>query len=111
MAALILVVLLAAALWWGLSRRAREQPRLPAARVVLGCERSLVTTPVWVAEHEGYFDQSGVTVTIKEFDSGKASLSAMLAGEGLDMCTVAQTPIMFNSFKRKDFDDALLHTK
>ena len=30
-------------------------------------------------------------------------LDAMLAGEELDMCTAAQTPIMFQSFKRDDF--------
>jgi len=56
-----------------------------------------------VAEHERYFERHGVQVTIRGFDSGKASLAAMLSGEGLDMCTVAQTPIMLNSFYRRDF--------
>ena len=42
-------------------------------------------------------------VTIKEFDSGRAAFTKMLNEGGLDMVTVAQTPIMFNSFNRSDF--------
>lgn len=71
--------------------------------IILGCETSLLTAPVWVAENEGYFDDAGVSVKIKEFESGKASFTSMLHNNDVHISTVAQTPIMFNSFARNDF--------
>ncbi|NQT92263.1 MAG: ABC transporter substrate-binding protein [Lentisphaerae bacterium] len=101
-AVLAIAVLLAAGIAYVVFQRVRA-PQAPPPSIVLGCEKSLLTTLVWVAESEGYFDQCGVQVSIREFGSGKASLAAMLEGEDLDMCTVAQTPVMFNSFKQDDF--------
>lgn len=71
--------------------------------VVLGCEVSLLTSPVWIAENKGYFKEEGLNVKIKEFGSGKTALATMLSQGNLDMVTVAQTPIMFNSFNRSDY--------
>jgi len=71
--------------------------------VTLGVETSLLPAAVWVAENKGYFQEEGLDLTIKEFDSGKASFLAMLEGEGVDISTVAPTPIMFSSFDRQDF--------
>lgn len=75
----------------------------PMEKITLGVEKSLLPSLVWVAENKGYFAQNGVEVTIKEFDSGRAAFTAMLNEGGLDMVTVAQTPVMFNSFNRSDF--------
>ena len=83
-------------------------------KITLGVEKSLLPSLVWIAENKGYFTENGVEVIIKEFDSGRAAFTAMLTdgglalserseSNGLDMVTVAQTPIMFNSFQRSDF--------
>jgi len=72
-------------------------------KVTLGVESSLLPASVWVAESKGYFEEEGLDLTIKEFNSGKASFLAMLEGEGIDISTVAPTPIMFSSFDRQDF--------
>ncbi len=80
-------------------------------KITVGVETSLLPALVWIAESKGYFTENGVEVTIKEYDSGRAALAAMLTQggpalsgvEGLDMVTVAQTPVMFNSFNRSDF--------
>jgi len=72
-------------------------------KINLGAELSLLSAPIWIAQHHGYFKQQGLDVNIIEFDSGKASFIAMLETQGVDVSTVAPTPIMFNSFKRKDF--------
>jgi len=69
----------------------------------LGVEASLLPASVWVAENKGYFQEEGIDLSIKEFDSGRLSFNAMLAGEGVDISTVAPTPIMFTSFGRQDF--------
>jgi len=79
----------------------------PMEKMTVGVEKSLLPSLVWIAENKGYFAQNGVEVTIKEFDSGRAAFTSMLnppaGGGGLDMVTVAQTPVMFNSFDRSDF--------
>ena len=72
-------------------------------KVTLGVEDSLLTGTVWIAEGMGYFEKEGLDLTIKEFDSGRLSFQAMLKDEGVDICTVAPTPIMFSSFDRQDF--------
>lgn len=72
-------------------------------KFTLGAEKSLLTAAVWVAENKGYFKDEGLDVEIKGFESGKASFVAMLEGKGIDISTVAPTPIMFQSFKRDDF--------
>lgn len=80
-------------------------------KIVLGVEKSLLPSLVWIAENKGYFAANGIEVEMKEFDSGRAAFTAMLNEggpalsevEGLDMVTVAQTPVMFNSFNRNDF--------
>jgi len=76
----------------------------PVEKVTLGVETSILPSAVWVAENRGYFQEQGLDVTIREYDSGRLSLLAMLSGdEGVDISTVAPTPIMFNSFNRQDF--------
>ncbi|MDH3974073.1 MAG: NrtA/SsuA/CpmA family ABC transporter substrate-binding protein [Deltaproteobacteria bacterium] len=84
--------------------RPAEQPQIAEPeKLTLGVEKSLLPSAVWVARHNGYFKKEGIDISIKEFDSGKASFNAMLNNEGIHISTVAPTPIMFNSFKRKDF--------
>ena len=75
----------------------------PMEKITVGVEKSLLPALVWIAEDNGYFTANGVEVTIKEYDSGRVALKAMLDEGGLDMVTVAQTPVMFNSFDRSDF--------
>ncbi len=75
----------------------------PAQVVTLGVETSLLPAAVWVAENKGFFEEEGLDLAIREFDSGRASLTAMLNGEGIDIAAAAPTPIMFNSFGRDDF--------
>ena len=68
-------------------------------KVTLGVESSLLPASVWVAENKGYFEDEGLDLTIKEFDSGKASFLAMLEGEGADISTVA--PCYFTVVRSK----------
>jgi NitT/TauT family transport system substrate-binding protein len=96
MSAGILIILVVIGILVGGCSQQREE-------VTLGVESGLLSASVWVAENKGYFEDEGLDLTIKEFDSGKASFFAMLEGEGIDISTVAPTPIMFSSFDRQDF--------
>jgi len=83
----------------------QEKPVKPEEieKITLGVETSLLPAAVWVAENKGYFEREGLDLTIKEFDSGRTALATMLNEGNLDMVTVAQTPVMFNSFDRDDY--------
>ncbi len=60
-------------------------------------------TPILIADEKGYFREEGLDVDIRIFDSGKSALGTMLKDKALDIVTVAQTPIVVNSFDYSDF--------
>ena len=87
------------ALVMGCSAKAPEK----VEKIVIGAARLVSAAPIWVAENKGYFGEEGLTVEIKEFDLGLEAFQAMLKGEGVDIATAAQLPIVAGSFKRSDF--------
>lgn len=99
----VVAVIIGVSLYW-LTQKEPEKYTGPVEKLTLGVETSLLSAAVWVAENKGYFQEEGLDLTIKKFDSGRLSFLAMLRGdEGIDMSTVAPTPIMFSSFDRQDF--------
>ena len=76
----------------------------PVETIRLAAERGLLASVVWVAEQNGYFRDQGLDVVIREFPSGRAAITSMFKDGNLDMATVAQTPIVLNSFLRNDFE-------
>ncbi len=101
---IIILILLAAGIfiWQQTSEPSVPEYAGPLLKATLGVETSLLPAAVWVAENQGYFQEQGLDLTIKEFDSGRLSFLDML-DNGVDISTVAPTPIMFNSFNRQDF--------
>ncbi len=82
----------------------QQKLTVPVEKINFGVELSLLPAMVWIAERNGYFKEEGLDVNIKGFDSGRSALRAMLdEGAELNMVTVAQTPFVFNSFKRDDY--------
>jgi NitT/TauT family transport system substrate-binding protein len=101
---LIIVILMIGILMGGCHTTKGSAETVELEKITLGVESSLLPAAVWIAENKGYFQEQGLDLTIKEFDSGRLSFLAMLKGdEGIDISTVAPTPIMFNSFDRQDF--------
>ena len=85
------------------AKKGPAKPTVPVRTLTLGVEASVLPAAVWVAEDKGYFQDAGLALHIEEFDSGRLSLEAMLSGQGIDICTVAPTPMMFESLEREDF--------
>jgi len=77
-------------------------PRKPA-QMTIAAEMSLLPATVWVAEELGYFKDENLDLTIREFDSGRNALEAMLKDKTINIATVAQTPIVFNSFNSENY--------
>jgi len=75
----------------------------PIEKVSIGISAtSLLPSLVPIAKEKGYFLEEGIDMEIKDYSTGKDALEATFKGE-VDMCTVADTPIVSNSFKRNDF--------
>ena len=72
------------------------------AKIKVGISKSFLSIPVYIAQKQGFFSDEGLDVTVKEYSSGKAAIKALFAGE-VGISTVADMPIVFNSFKRNDF--------
>ena len=71
-------------------------------KVTVGVSRSFLSIPVYIAQKQGFFSDEGLDVTVKEYSSGKKATQGLFAGE-VDISTVADMPVVFNSFKRQDF--------
>ena len=80
-----------------------DQRAMPPPRLVLAAETSLLPSTVWVAEKRDLFRAEGIEVAIRDFDSGRNALETMLRDNTVQMATVAQTPVVFNSFNHDDF--------
>ncbi len=63
---------------------------------------SLLPSLVYIAKEKGYFLEEGIQIEIKGYPTGKHAFESALKGE-IDIATVADTPIVFNSFERDDF--------
>ncbi|MBW2042745.1 MAG: NrtA/SsuA/CpmA family ABC transporter substrate-binding protein [Deltaproteobacteria bacterium] len=76
----------------------------PQARkkLAVGVSKSFLSIPVYIAQESGVFSEEALDVTLKEYPSGKMAIEALFAGE-VDLSTVADMPIVLNSFKRHDF--------
>ncbi|MCP4050920.1 MAG: ABC transporter substrate-binding protein [bacterium] len=73
-------------------------------KLTAGVENSFWSSIIWIAEEEGFFEDAGLDLTIKEFDSGKESfLNLLKTDSDLSICTVDTIPVMLKSFERKDF--------
>jgi len=63
------------------------------------------TPPSWlmlIAHKKQFYKKNGLDVTLTTFKSGKRALKGMLGGK-VDVAATAEGPIIFQSFKRKDF--------
>lgn len=70
--------------------------------VTLGIGMVPLASLAIIADAEGFFAREGVAVSVRKYASGKMALDAMLSGE-LQAVTAAVTPVVFNSFERRDF--------
>jgi NitT/TauT family transport system substrate-binding protein len=73
----------------------------PVEKITVAAAAYLTGALVYVAEDQGYFEENGLEVTIKDHESGKAAADALLAGEA-DISTSADFVFVSNSFDHAD---------
>jgi len=82
----------------------QEQPEKytgPVEKITVAAAAYLTGALVYVAEDQGYFEENGLEVTIKDYESGKAAADALIAGEA-DISTSAGFVFVSNSFDHAD---------
>lgn len=72
-----------------------RNPAGPPLEMTIAVTSNPDSALVQIAQHEGYFRDEGLAVTMERFTSGKASLEALLQGKA-QLATVAETPIVLN---------------
>jgi len=99
----IIIILLGISILYFTTWKQSQKYSGPVEKVSIGISAtSLLPSLVHIGKEKGYFLEEGIDLEIKGYSTGKDSLEATFKGE-IDMCTVADTPIVSNSFKRNDF--------
>lgn len=82
----------------------KNQEKLPGSheKVRIGYSFEPSNALYIIAEAKGFFSHEGLTAEIKTYPSGKLAMEGMFRGE-VDLSMSADTPIVFNSFERRDF--------
>lgn len=73
----------------------------PVEKITLAAYAGETGALVYVAEDQGYFEENGLEVTIKDYESGKAAADALIDGEA-DISTSAGFVFVSNSFDYAD---------
>ena len=73
-----------------------------AGELRLAASRSPLSLPLYVAQAKGFFAAEGLRVQMEDCIGGHRCLARMFEGHA-DVATAADTPAMFNGFKRHDF--------
>ena len=95
-AALVLIIIVVIT---GCNRNTSQQNE----KIVIGTSRVALLSAFWIAENKGFFKEEGLNVEVREFESGRGALQAMLTSESINMCAASQTPVVSNSFGRNDY--------
>jgi len=97
---IVLVIIIGA--WFWSTQKQPEKYTGPVEKITVAVSRLESTTLVRIALEKGYFADNGLDVTISEQDLGKLSLKEVFEGRA-DIATVAEAPLVGNSFKRDDY--------
>ncbi|MES2152062.1 MAG: NrtA/SsuA/CpmA family ABC transporter substrate-binding protein [Pseudomonadota bacterium] len=90
---LLFGVLGAAAAYAWHARSAARLDGMQEPLVIAANTEYVGTCPITIANERGYFREEGISATVQQYNSGKASLQAALDGKA-DLATTADIPVM-----------------
>ncbi|MFA6497877.1 MAG: ABC transporter substrate-binding protein [Desulfurivibrionaceae bacterium] len=71
-------------------------------RLIVADTRALLSGLVHLAAQKGYFGEEGLEVQVNDFATGDEATRAMFEGKA-DIASVAETQLVFDSFRERDF--------
>ncbi len=96
----VLMVVVGIGLYWLIQKQPGKYMGL-VVKITLAAYAGDTGALVYIAEDQGYFEENGLEVTIKDYESGKAAADALIAGEA-DISTSAGFVFVSNSFDHAD---------
>lgn len=97
-AVIIAAVALAGLSLWYLSGPPEELPSRSDS-IIVAYSPFESTALFWIAEDQGYFDQNGLDLIIRKYDSGAASLDGLVKGEADITVGVTEFPLVGKAFE------------
>lgn len=97
--AILLVVLVAIGTF--VVRNRSPESGDPIDTLTIGAYAGDTASLVWIANDQGYFEDNGLDVTIKEYEAGKLAADALISGD-VDIATTAEFVLVSNSFTERD---------
>jgi len=73
----------------------------PVEKITVAAFEGGASAPIYIAESQGFFENNGLDVTIKGYESGKACADVLIAGEA-DISTSSDAVLVGNSFDNPD---------
>ena len=70
--------------------------------IKIAVSKTPLSAPIYIAQAQGYFDQSCANVTLEEVIGGKASFEKVISGDA-HLATSSDSVIVFKSLLRNDF--------
>ncbi len=96
----VMVVIVGIGLYWLIQKQPGKYIGL-VTKITLAAYAGDTGALVYIAEDKGYFEENGLEVTIKDYESGKAAADALIAGEA-DIAASADYVFVCNSFDYTD---------
>jgi len=83
------------------------------ASLVVGMESTAVNSLIYLAQDQGYFEENGLNVVVKDYPSGRSAVDGLLAGE-VDVATAAEFVLVTHALLGTDIStfgsiDEFLH--
>jgi NitT/TauT family transport system substrate-binding protein len=85
----------------GCEQQKAPKPASAVLEPVTVCRHSTMLLPLVVAEHQGFFPEQGLAVSVREFTMGRDAMEGLLRGE-CDFTTAAEPPVVEYAAQRDD---------
>jgi NitT/TauT family transport system substrate-binding protein len=104
----IVAVLLITGSYYWFNRE--DKPVVSRTNITLAVSFTPLSAPFFIADEKGFFMDEGINADIREYAGGHICLEALLDGKA-DLATASDLPVMFQSFKRDDYEIVATFTK
>lgn len=89
-------------IYFSVAHFTREEVALPRETIRIGVTLTADSIPAIIADQKGFFREEGLNPSMVKYAYGAVSFKNLLDGN-IDLAMLAETPLVVQSFNRKDF--------